>query len=228
MVQPTPPTDGGTPAPSYPSYDAGSPSPGTDTGWTAPATSSWTAPPAPSWTAPWPQPGEQLVSEVPPGPARRTTPRGPLVLALVALAGLLAGAIGAAFLVMAVFVGSAEEIGREIGAELGPQVGRAAGDRVAEAMEDVVEPLLEGGMMEEEYGWGAAPGPVEQHPPVEPGDLGPDPVLDQYAQDCFAGTLQSCDDLLYQSPPLSEYERYAFTCGGRVKQYDVMSCTDLE
>ncbi len=225
MAQPTPPPDGGTPAPSYPSYDASAPL-GADTGWTAPPASSWTAPSAPSWTAPWRQPGEQLVSEVPPVPARRA-PRGPLALALVALAGLLAGAIGAAFLVMAVFVGSAEEIGREIAAELGPQVGRAAGDRVAEALEDAVGSLLEGGM-EDEYGWGAAPGPVEQHPPVEPGDLGPDPVLDQYAQDCFAGTLQSCDDLLYQSPPLSEYERYAFTCGGRVKQYDVMSCTDLE
>ena len=53
-------------------------------------------------------------------------------------------------------------------------------------------------------------------------------MLDQYAQQCFAGAFQSCDDLLYESPPLSEYERYAVTCGGRVKQYEVLACADLD
>ncbi len=53
-------------------------------------------------------------------------------------------------------------------------------------------------------------------------------VEHQYAADCFNGTFQACDDLLYESPPLSEYEDYAITCGGRVKQWDVMACTDLE
>ncbi|MFP5369219.1 MAG: hypothetical protein ACLGI3_00485 [Actinomycetes bacterium] len=70
--------------------------------------------------------------------------------------------------------------------------------------------------------------PVEEFPAVPPGELGPDPVLDEYADACFAGELQACDDLLYESPPLSEYEEYATTCGGRVKPYGVASCTELE
>ena len=71
-------------------------------------------------------------------------------------------------------------------------------------------------------------GPVEEFPAVSPGDLGPDPVLDEYADACFAGEFQACDDLMYESPPLSEYEEYGLTCGGRVKPYDVMACTDLD
>ena len=70
--------------------------------------------------------------------------------------------------------------------------------------------------------------PVEQFPAVPPGDLGSDPTLDEYADACFAGDFQACDDLLYESPPLSEYEEYGGTCGGRVKPYDVATCTDLE
>jgi hypothetical protein len=62
---------------------------------------------------------------------------------------------------------------------------------------------------------------------VEPGDLGPDPVLDTYAADCFAGDLQACDDLYYEAPPLSDYESYALTCGGRVKEYAVAACSEL-
>lgn len=71
-------------------------------------------------------------------------------------------------------------------------------------------------------------GPVEEFPAVPPADLGPDPVLDEYADACFAGDFQACDDLMYESPPLSEYEEYGATCAGRVKPYDVMACTDLE
>ncbi len=78
------------------------------------------------------------------------------------------------------------------------------------------------GMVEEPLG------PVEQFPATPPGDLGPDPVLDEYADACFAGDFQACDDLLYESPPLSEYEEYGGTCGGRVKPFDVATCTELE
>ncbi len=83
----------------------------------------------------------------------------------------------------------------------------------------------EGGILPEEMG---PSGPVEQFPATAPGDLGPDPVLNAYAQECFEDDLQSCDDLYNESPPLSDYERYATTCGGRVKEYDVMNCTELD
>jgi hypothetical protein len=77
--------------------------------------------------------------------------------------------------------------------------------------------------------WAPPPPPfVPGMPVAEPGDLGPDPVLDAYAQGCFTGDLQSCDDLYNTSPPLSDYEEYAATCAGRVKPYIVMSCTQLE
>ena len=63
---------------------------------------------------------------------------------------------------------------------------------------------------------------------LPPGDLGSDPTLDEHADACFAGDFQACDDLVYESVPLSEYEEYGGTCGGRVKPYDVATCTDLE
>ena len=90
--------------------------------------------------------------------------------------------------------------------------------------------FMSGGM-----GWGMGAGmeegllgPVEEFPAVPPGDMGPDPVLDEYADACFAGDFQACDDLMYESPPLSQYEEYGATCGGRVKPYSVLACTDLE
>ena len=86
------------------------------------------------------------------------------------------------------------------------------------AMSAGMDPVLDEGYLES----------VQQFPAVPPGELGPDPVLDDYADACFAGDLQACDDLLFQSPPLSEYEDYGATCGGRVKAFDVISCTDLE
>ncbi len=97
-----------------------------------------------------------------------------------------------------------------------------------EAMEQSMEDAMafaEEGIMGE--GMEDPMGPVEQFPPVEPGDLGPDPVLNTYAEDCFAGELQACDDLYYEAPPMSEYESYATTCGGRVKEYAVTACTEL-
>src|SRR3712207_6415378 len=155
MAQPFPPADGGTPEPG-PSY---------------PGETVWTAPPAPSWTTQWQPPGEVLAAPTPPAPApaRRSVPRGPLVLALVAVAGVLAGAIGGAFLVMAVFVGSAEDIGREIAAEVGPDVAREAGDGVVDALGDLGMGMLDGEMSPDECGGGpeGEMRPVAGHPAVE-------------------------------------------------------------
>jgi hypothetical protein len=133
------------------------------------------------------------------------------VLGLVALAGLAAGAVGAAFLVTAVFVGSAEAIGEGIGRGM-----------AAEEQEFYSS-------LEEEYGWSALPplDPEDVEAPVAPVP-GPDPVLNAYAQGCFEGDYQSCDDLFFESPPMSDYEEYGAACGGRVKPGSVMSCTDLE
>lgn len=76
-----------------------------------------------------------------------------------------------------------------------------------------------------EYG---TSGPVEEYPATAPGVLGPDPVLDAYATSCFDGEMQACDDLYYESPPMSDYEQYAVTGGGRVEQFAVVACTDLD
>jgi hypothetical protein len=54
---------------------------------------------------------------------------------------------------------------------------------------------------------------------------GPEPVLNASADSCFAGELQACDELSFESPPMSAYAR---TGGGGVTQYAVISCTDLE
>jgi hypothetical protein len=87
---------------------------------------------------------------------------------------------------------------------------------------------LYGGPPADPFAVGGGLGSVERSEPVPPGDLGPDPVLDGYAQECFDGDLQSCDDLFTESPPLSDYEEYALSCGGRVKAWSVPLCTDLD
>ena len=63
---------------------------------------------------------------------------------------------------------------------------------------------------------------------MPPGTLGGDVTLDGHAQECFAGVLDACDRLYAESAPFPEYERYASTCGGRVKPFAVAYCTELE
>jgi hypothetical protein len=156
-------------------------------------------PAAPPW------PGQP----VPPPP----TGRAALVPALLASAVVAAGLVVAVVLGALVVSASADDLGRAIGeSSAGAVAGQLASD--------------------EGYGWSAYPpedlAPVEQSAPVAPGDLGEDPTLDGYADACFDGDLQSCDDLYSDSEPLSDYEHYALTCGGRVKAFDVYLCADLD
>jgi hypothetical protein len=69
---------------------------------------------------------------------------------------------------------------------------------------------------------------VPMSPPVPATGLGDDPGLDGYAQRCHDGLFSACDDLYELSPPMSDYEQYGMTCGGRVKPFDVYYCTDLQ
>src|SRR5690606_16856796 len=69
--------------------------------------------------------------------------------------------------------------------------------------------------------------PTSPGTPIPPGDLGDDPLLDQYAADCYAGDMEACDDLYWESPIDSAYEEYGDTCAGRATE-PVMSCTDLD
>jgi hypothetical protein len=46
-------------------------------------------------------------------------------------------------------------------------------------------------------------------------DLGDDPDLDALAEDCSDGDMSGCDLLGLSGPPLSAYEDYGYTCGGR-------------
>jgi hypothetical protein len=117
-----------------------------------------------------------------------------------------------------VFVGSAEDIGRE----MGEGISAGISEGMARSMEDSSFSL-------DEFGWGggypATPEDIAEPVPPVPG---PDPVLNAYAQGCFEGDYQACDDLFFESPPLSDYEEYGGTCAGRVKQMEVMACTDLD
>ena len=145
-------------------------------------------------------------------PAGRST-LGPGGIAVV-VAGLVVGMVLAAVVGALLLRGAADD------------AGTAAGEAIGEA--------VYGGGVTEDLGWYADPyaagglGPVEQSEPVPPGVLGPDPVLDGYAQQCFDGDLQSCDDLYIESPPLSDYEEYGLSCGGRVKAWSVPYCTELD
>lgn len=50
---------------------------------------------------------------------------------------------------------------------------------------------------------------------LQPTGLGDDPAMDELAQECFDGDMQSCDDLFMQSDSGSTYEDYGDTCAGR-------------
>ncbi|TYP80683.1 hypothetical protein [Blastococcus xanthinilyticus] len=185
-------------------------------------------PPLPDWAASTPA-WEPAVPQ-PPVPAVPPAPAGARWgVAGAALAGAAVGAVAAGALVAAVFVGSAEDIGRSMAQELAPGISEGIAEGIAEGTREQMESAM--GLLEEEaLGWygGMPAGDVEQFPAVPPADLGPDATLDAYALSCFDGDLQACDDLLYESPPLSDYETYATTCGGRVKPYAVPLCTELE
>ncbi|GAB3191175.1 hypothetical protein GCM10027261_00280 [Geodermatophilus arenarius] len=173
--------------------------------------------PVGGWT-PWGtwDPTAGRAPAVPPAPTPVTAPApASRVLPAALLAGGLAlGLVLAAVVGALVLRGAADD------------AGRAAG----EAMGEAVGETLYGGVPSEyyDYGTGGGPGEVEQSEPVPPGVLGSDPLLDAHAQGCFDGDLQACDDLFAESPPLSEYEEYALTCGGRVKAWSVPLCTDLD
>ena len=171
-------------------------------------------------------PPEPAAAPVPVDPPQGGRPKGRLLLALVAIAGVLAGAVGTAFLVTAAFLSAAEDIGRGMSEGLGSDLGRSVGAGLTQSMRDAVAAAPEGGIVVEESVQ-ESPVEVQRFPPVEPGTLGRDPVLDHYARSCFTGHLRACDDLLYESPPMSQYERYASTCGGRVRENTVMACIDL-
>jgi hypothetical protein len=85
-------------------------------------------------------------------------------------------------------------------------LGRAAADRAASSASASVTPA----------------------PPVAATGLGNDPDLNDYATRCHDGDMQACDDLYQESDPMSRYEQYGMTCGGRVKPFDVDNCTDLD
>jgi hypothetical protein len=70
--------------------------------------------------------------------------------------------------------------------------------------------------------------PLEISAPLDAGGLGEDQGLNGYAARCHDGDMQACDDLYDLSDPMSRYEQYGMTCGGRVKALDIDFCTDLD
>ncbi|PRY50939.1 hypothetical protein LY71_1022 [Geodermatophilus tzadiensis] len=188
--------------------------PSVDPSWEPPA---WTPQPAPgtpggAWTpwGTWDPAAGRAVPAPGPVPAPPASAGRPLLTVLAATAVGTAGLVVAAVLGTLVLSSAADDVGRGIGEGMAEAVGAQAG------------------LYADPYPSGGTLGPVEQSDPVEPGELGPDPVLDAYAQSCFDGDLQACDDLFYESPPQSGYEDYGSSCGGRVRQYEVPSCTDLD
>jgi hypothetical protein len=172
----------------------------------------------PAWTPPvsgafpgstWAPPTYAATPPRPPQAATRSR-AGVMALVICGLVGLAAGAVAGASLVTAVFVGSAVDIGRGLS-------------------EGMVSSMEEAYPMDGEYAWGGGTSlpPADIGEPLSPVP-GPDPVLTAYMQGCFEGDYQACDDLYFESPPMSAYEEYAATCGGRVKFGAVMYCTDLD
>lgn len=166
----------------------------------------------------WEQAAAPVRPPLPPAPVPAARP-GLAGAALVA-AGLVLGLVLAAVVVGVLVRGAAGDAGRAAGEAMGEAIGESMGEAMGEA--------FYGGPPADPFAVGGSLGAVEQSEPVPPGELGPDPVLDGYAQECFDGDLQSCDDLFTESPPMSDYEEYALSCGGRVKAWSVPLCTDLD
>jgi hypothetical protein len=85
-----------------------------------------------------------------------------LVLVLVAVVAALAGAVGAGFLVTAVVLRSAQDIGEEIGAALAPTVEDSISDGISRGLIDGMEHSMEDAMVFAEEGstprrWAAVP-----------------------------------------------------------------------
>lgn len=68
------------------------------------------------------------------------------------------------------------------------------------------------------------PGPLVD-PTAPPDGLGDDATLDDLAQSCFDGDMQSCDDLFLESDVGSAYETYGDTCAGRQPAGTDQYCT---
>jgi hypothetical protein len=62
---------------------------------------------------------------------------------------------------------------------------------------------------------GGSTGSGEGGPPSEP-PSSDDPTLAGYADDCYQGDMQACDDLFRESDLGSELEDYGDTCGERL------------
>lgn len=62
----------------------------------------------------------------------------------------------------------------------------------------------------------------------EPEGLGDDAELDEYAEECYDGDMEACDDLYRESPRSSAYELYGGTCAGRQPNADAAEvfCVD--
>ena len=136
-------------------------------------------PPAGAWTVPsgpW-TPSSGWTPAAPVAAPGRSRTRGVVLV----LAGAAAGALVAALVGVVLLLAGAREMVVEAGA--------AAGGGIASAVYDDM------GVYGHEYDDEGAMDPYampepEQFPAVEPGVLGPDPVLDAYTRDCFGGELQ--------------------------------------
>jgi len=55
-------------------------------------------------------------------------------------------------------------------------------------------------------------------PGAPPDGLGDDPALSALAQECYDGSMESCDSLFFAAPSDSEYETYGSTCARRISE----------
>ena len=76
---------------------------------------------------------------------------------------------------------------------------------------------------------GPAPTGGENIPPatVPPEGLGDNPDLDELAQLCFDGSMESCDQLFGASEEGSGYKSYGDTCAGRQPEGTLLLCTTV-
>ena len=136
------------------------------------------------------------------GGAKRNRRRGIVGSVIAAVVALLA--LG----VLANLAGEESDEGDSAGSEAFPQE-----DREAQAEDNDPFNLDALGGDAEDGGSADADAFESEEAPADA--YGSDPVLDRFWDDCERGDFAACDELWEASPPESDYERFASTCGER-------------
>jgi hypothetical protein len=182
------------------------PQPPADGGWGAPPPTSggWGAPPPGPGMPPPGGPGMPMGGPPPMGPPPGGNKNPALIIVLVVL--VIGAVIGGAILLT-----SGDDDDEPTAGSTVPGQPGEPGDITLPEAGDTTLPSVS----LPDIGDIGDVGSDEGGPPAEPPSDGGDATLGGYADSCYQGDMQACDDLFMESDSGSELEDYGDTCGRR-------------